>query len=254
MKKIVLFAAFSMAVLSTGCSTESSIVDPGTGSPYPSTEIFLTYDEIFGNAEPDRVQDFDLTDTDLFVHPIGAFGLYRYHLDSGHSQLLTNYGSGDFIAQDSIYVFYEISGFAIFRYNLEKDSTDLRLGLSGLAYTNIRGMDVYEHILYVLFTDQISGTAFLATFDLEGTFLASVPYSRSTIFIAIHNSVAYSISLPDSGKSTLSRFDLKSQAFLEDRPLPTANWDGIRIFEGKFYFTDFEERYIGRFDMAEVET
>lgn len=51
--------------------------------------------------------------------------------------------SGDCIASDSEYVFYDLNHDKIFRYNLKTDTTDMKLDLTSLNFTYIKGMDIY---------------------------------------------------------------------------------------------------------------
>ena len=218
-------------------------------------EVCISYDEIFKDTEqggPDRVEDFDLNSKKLYIHPTSSFGLYQYDFTSKELKLLTIYSSGNYIAHDSIYVFYEISGYNIFRYNLLKDTTDLQLDLVGLSYTNIYGMDVYHHILFVKLYSQNATNSVLAKFDLEGNFIASIPYARRSFFMAIHSEIEYSIFFSNGDEARLSRFDLSTNSFLETRLLPTENSDGIRIYENKFYFTDLKRRMIGIMPISEL--
>ncbi|MFQ5770959.1 MAG: hypothetical protein ACE5HX_10520 [bacterium] len=100
---------------------------------------------------------------------------------------------------------------------------------------------------------QLTGNKVLVKFDLNGTFIESIPYPRHTIHMAIDNDIVYSIYFPDGTQATLSRFSLGTNSFLEDKPLPTENWDGIRIFASEFYFTDYKKRFIGFIPISKLE-
>ena len=70
--------------------------------------------------------------------------------------------------------------------------------------------------------------------------------------MAINSEIKYSIFFPDEDEARLSRFDLSTNSFLEAGLLPTENWNGIRIYENKFYFTDFKKRLIGIIPISEI--
>jgi hypothetical protein len=157
--------------------------------PYQSAEIFLTFDQVFPIEY--LFQDFDLNDNYLFVHPLGPSGLYKYDLFSGQTEELLLYPSGDCLAADSIYVFCDVDHVKIYRYNLVTDKTDLELDLSGLTYSLIKGLDIYQGILYALF--ESSPSYFLAKFDFEGKYLGQIEYPKTTMYMAISNGILYSI-------------------------------------------------------------
>ncbi len=138
------------------------------------------------------------------MHPIAAYGLYQYDLVSKELRELVHYGAGDWIAHDSNYVFYEMSSYAIYRYNLVEDTTDLRFDLTALDYTNINGLDVYQHILYALMHSREPGSQYLALFSLDGILLDTIPYPRFTSYMTIHNDIVYA--LPWNTSNTLSCF------------------------------------------------
>lgn len=246
---------FSVLVL-VSCQKKNPIGNSEDNTLHESPEIFITYDEIFqnvGQGGPDWVQDFDMDSSNLFVHPIAAFGLYQYNFSSKELRKLQGYSAGNYVAHDFIYVFWEVGSNLVFRFHLEKDSTDLQVNLAGLDYTNIDGMDIYQGVLYVHMLSQDSGNKFLAKFDLDGNFIEPIAYPRHTVHMAINNDLVYSIYYPNGTKARLSRFSLITKSFLDDKSLPTENWDGIRILEDKFYFTDFKERYIGAIQISELE-
>lgn len=233
-------------VLTNSDTVDVDTLAPTFKYPYESAEVFITIEQV--TTAPHFFQDFDMNETDFFYHPTSAYGLYQYNFLSGSTEELVRYGSGNYIAQDSIYVFYEVAGFAIFRYHLEKDTTDLEINLSQFNYDYISGLEIYDEILYVLFYDSFS--PFLAKFDLDGNLLETVPYSKNTIFITIKNDILYSI---DHTKDSLSRFDLNTQTYLSDKSLPTLEWEGIRIVGENFYFVDFYKKMIGVIPLSELE-
>jgi len=215
-------------------------------------EHFIGYDQIFHGTTADRIQDFDRDANFLYIHPTGPYGLYRFSLTDKSLQELVRYPSGNYITQDSIYVFYEISGMSISRFNLQTNATDLEVNLSNLEFTNIDGMDAYQHNLYVLMHNQQTGEGFMAIFDFNGNLIETIPYPRITMHMAIHNDIVYAIYYPDNKHAKLSRFDLKLRSFWEDVPFPTENWDGFRIWDDQLYFTDFKKREIDTIPISEI--
>lgn len=249
----IMFIIFFL--LSCEKNTESLVLtsNESTKQIYTQIETFITYDDIFKNSGSDRVQDFDLDADYLYVHPIAAYGLYKYSFTDDTLIKLVDYGAGNYIAQDSFYVFYETCSYSICRFNLIKDTTDLIFDLSELDYTNIDGMEVYEHINYIYMHSQQSGNKFLAKFDLNGKFIESIPYARMTIHMSIYNNIVYAIYYPDEEHAKFSCFSLITKSFLTDAELPTQNFDGIRIVDDKLYFTDYEKREINTISMTDIK-
>jgi len=233
-------------VLTNSDTVDVDTLAPTFKYPYESAEVFITIEQI--TIEPHFFQDFDMNETDFFYHPTGPLGLYQYNFTSGSTNELVGYSSGNCIAQDSIYVFYEVVGFAIYRYHLEKDTTDLEVNLSQFNYDYISGLEIYDGILYVLFYDSFS--PFLVKFDLDGNLLETIAYSKNTTFMTIKDDILYSIDLTKDG---LSRFDLNTQNFLSDKSLPTLEWEGIRIVGENFYYVDYYKTMIGVIPLSELE-
>jgi hypothetical protein len=247
-RSLIFYLVCSFCLFLISCTGKNSPLDTADNFPQDTAQVFITYDDIFkdtGHPEYYSVQDFDLNDSVLFVHPIAAYGLYEYNLVSKELRELVNYSAGDWIAHDSIYVFYELSSYGIYRYNLVTDTTDLRFDLTGLDYTNIGGLDVYKHVLYAYLHSHHSGNQILAKFSLDGNLLDTIPYPRGTSYLTIHNDIVYA--LPWDTTYALSCFSLNTESFLPDQPFPVESGDGIRIFAEKLYYTGtpYKERYIG---------
>ncbi|HEV8537966.1 MAG TPA: hypothetical protein VGR15_03485, partial [Bacteroidota bacterium] len=190
--------------------------------PYSSTSIFLAFDSIMDPSNCiDHIQDFDIAGTGLFIHPTGPCGLFHYDLGSKELKTLVNYPGGNFIAYDSIFVFFEVSGISIQRFNIRKDTVDLIFDLRRLEYTNIEGMAASNRMLYVHFSSWRTENRYLSRFSFDGAFIDSITYPRETYFMTIHNNVLYAISFTaDYLHPNLSRFDLTSRTFLQERMYP----------------------------------
>ncbi len=241
--KAMLAILFSLSIVS--CENKNLTE---ADNKVTAVETFITYDDLFKNAGPngpDRVQDFDLNSSTVFLHPTGAFGIYQYQLDSGELKKLVDYPSGNYIAHESEYLFYEVSGVRLHRYNLASQSTDLQFDLTSFDFSSINGLDCDQGRLYLNLYSQNSKSAVLAVFDFDGNFVESISYPRNTLHLTIDNDVAYAIFIDDTATAELSRFSLSTKSFLENQSLPTENWDGIRTFKDKLYFADFERHLIG---------
>ena len=212
--------------------------------PYSSAKVFINAYEV--SDEDIYFQDFVLSDNDLFFHPTGPLGLYAYNLISKETEQLVLYPSGDHIAHDSMYVFYEIEGLCLYRYNLNSDTTDLQFNLNEITYQRILGLDTWQENLYVLFE---AATNFLGIFEYNGDYIASIPYSKSTRFLTIYENIAYSV---EKNKNELSLFDLQTTAFLDNKAMPTNEWEGIRIYNNTFYYVDYFKRIIGYLPLSDL--
>ena len=116
--------------------------------PYSSTEILLTWNYLLIPPATD-IQDFDISDSLIFYHPIGPLGLYEYDMRIFQSTPKISYEGGDFIAASQDYVFCDITHNSIGRYNIALDSLDIMINLSLISDFNIDGLAVYNNKLYV---------------------------------------------------------------------------------------------------------
>ena len=213
--------------------------------PYQNAQLYLTADEVYSEYTI-FFQDIDLNGDVLYFHPTSALGLYEYVYATQQTTELYWYSGGDYIAHDSNYVFLDISRTSIYRYNTETDSIDLNIDLSSISYDQIAGIECWQNNLYVLF--RYSSGNFIAKFNYQGSFISSIPYGRNTYFLTIESGIAYS----HNYKTTLSRFDLGSGQFLSDKLMPATGGEGIRIYDGKFYYVDWDKRIIGVFPLSDL--
>ena len=214
--------------------------------PYKSVEIYKTTDEIFSEHEV-NLQDIDFNEGGVFFHPAGPLGIYRYDKNTHNAQLLYEYPSGDCIAHESDYVFFDYAHKKVFRYNLETGTQDLEIDLSNKNFQDIDGMDCYQNELYILFNSP-SGN-YIAKYSLDGEYLTSIPINKGTHFMAIDSGILYTHNYAD----TLYRFDLNAGEFLESRKLPAYQAEGIRIADGKFFFVDWYKKMIGIMPLSELQ-
>lgn len=239
--KLLLITLF-LAILNY-CSDSTTSPDD---NPYKSAKVFILADEVYHEMEI-YFQDIDLTDSTLIFHPSSSFGLYEYNFSTEHTSELVVYGAGDCIAQDSIFVFWDYGTQNIFRYNYKLDFTDLEFNLSSLNYNWITGLECWQNKLYVLF--RATPQNFIGIFDYNGNFISSIPFQKDTYFLAIYDNVLYT----HDYRTVLSRFDLNTSTFLDDKILPTDDPSGIRIYKDKFYYIDWGKRLIGEMQLSEFE-
>jgi hypothetical protein len=218
--------------------------------------IFKTYDEIFGDSSR-LVQDFDLNNDKIYLWPTGPQGLHDYELLTSDLRKLVDRLGGDFLTYESNNVFFAMSGGThCERYRVEDSSTiSINLVDQGSEFKLIGGMDVYEEALYVILRkswDRPEETQILKYGPLF-PMKEFIPYGKNTIFMTIANDILYSIDISDPDRIKLSRFNLETRQFLEDISHPTNYPDGMRIYQDKFYFTDYRERYIGSVPLSEIE-
>ena len=229
--------------------TDSSVIEVDSSAfmlnyPYHSVRLFKRADEISGNQTD--FQDFYLTQDILFYHPLGSLGLFKYDLTSDVSTELFGYSSGDYIAYDSIYVFWDFGRQWLYRYNLALDTTDLEIDLSGLNYSRIAGLECHNGDLYVLF-HSLSGN-YLAKFSYDGQLLSSIPYSGETYFLTIDDDYF----LSHDYHTNLYLYDLNSGNLLDTKLMPTAEPEGIRIYNSNLYFVDYMKRVIAYLPLSDL--
>ena len=214
--------------------------------PYNSAEVFITADQLFPEYEI-TLQDIDFNDDYVFFHPAGPLGLYQYNLVTGLTQGLGDYPGGDFIAQDSLYAFMDVNHWEIYRYNLERDTIDLKFDLSFLQYNELSGIECYNGHVYAIMND-FSGENYIAIFDYDGNFIGSLPYLDGLSFLTIYNGIAYSHDF----NSELLRYDLASESFLPALRAPSYNGGGIRIYRDRFYYVDWDKRIIAYIPLTDI--
>ena len=205
--------------------------------PYASAEFLFRDPGI-------SVQDLDLTDSVVFLHPYGPEGLYRYNPLTNDLRELLGYLSGDYIAYDSIYVFCDVNHDHVWRFNLLADSVDQRFDATPYVNGYIGGLESLMDTLYLL-TDKNTIEKF--TMDLQH--IQTLPYMRSTLGTTIAGGILYS---NDYTNSRISRFNLGTNTFISDVRYPTKYTDALRTDKGILYFTDFNKKFVGRLPVADL--
>ena len=219
--------------------------------PYKNANVFVTVNNL-GLSYNVYFEDIDLNAKNLFFHPSGPMGIYEYNILAQTTTELHNYSSGNSIAHDSDYVFYETAAYSIYRFNLDADSVDLKFDLSSIDYDWIQGLECYNGHLYGIF--QKGSTSSLVQFDYSGNIVSTKPYVSDSYFLTIYNDIAYSIT-KENDKWVLGRYDLNSETSLESRQLPTkiSEMEGIRIYEDYFYFADWGRQVVGYIPLSDIQ-
>lgn len=193
-------------------------------------------------------QDIDRIENTLFYHPLGAEGLFSYDLIKQQSIEILRYGAGDHIACTSNFVFYNNDHRNVRRYNLTTGTTDLVIPYFKDSQSDLWGMAASDGVLYVL--AKRGENLSILKLDFDGNLLETVPYPRSTYYLAAHEGILYSI---DYTTKELVRFNVQTKTFLSNKAMPSLSGDGIKIYGNQFYFTDFTKRFVGIVALSEIE-
>ena len=92
----------------------------------------------------------------------------------------------------------------------------------------------------------------LCRFDYSGNLISTMDYSRKTVYASIYKDILYSCNYHGENKG-INLFDLRSGEFLEDKRFPSNSIEGIDVNDDKFYFSDFNKKMIGVFDLSELD-
>ncbi|MBI4535456.1 MAG: hypothetical protein HY708_04200 [Ignavibacteriae bacterium] len=207
--------------------------------PYTSAEVFVTQSIMPPSA---IFQDVARTDSFFYFHPLGPLGAYQYNLSTHQTRLLFDYDAGNHICAESTFVFFDIGNNYLYRYNLLIDNYDMRF--PSFPGQTLYGLAVSRGILYALFSGP---NYYIKTYSLEGTPIDSISYPRSGVYyMAVYDSIVYSVEYTQSNPPCrLSRFDLRTRAFLQSALAPARWTDGIKIHKGMLYFADYYKRFTG---------
>lgn len=193
-------------------------------------------------------QDVDRIGNTLFYHPLGGEGLFSYDLITRQSKRLLLYGAGDHIACATNFVFYEDDHKTVKRYNLSTQTTDLVIPYFKDLQNDLYGMAAADDVLYVL--AKKAGYISLLRFDYSGNLLETMPFLRSTYYLAAHNGILYT---NDYVNKEMVRFNVKNKTFLPSKPIVSLTGDGIKIYGNQLYFTDYSKKFIGIVALSEIE-
>ncbi|MBI3587036.1 MAG: hypothetical protein HY088_07905 [Ignavibacteriales bacterium] len=215
---------------------------------YPFTSaVPYVYNSILINNNP-FFQDVDRIENTLFYHPLGADGLYSYDLITKQTKRLVMYGAGDHIACAASFVFYDDDHRTVKRYNLSTQTTDLVIPYFKDLQNDLNGMAAADGMLYVLVKKR--GINSILKFDYEGNLLGTIPFPRSSYYLAAHNGILYSL---DYAEKRLVRFNVQTKTFLPSKPMAAPLGDGIKIYGNQLYFVDYYKRFVGIVALSEIE-
>ena len=221
-------------------TSDIDTIVPAYKYPYPETEVLGTKSIFIDHAQ--YFQDVDRMGTKIFFHPYAAFGLYEYDLVTHTTTRLLNYGSGQVIAADSIFVFCHV-GDRIQRYNLLTHTVDLVLP----PYVgDITGLDIYNQHLYVYRFNHYR--LFRFTYDGVPVDTLYLP-GQDRYYIAVYNGILYF----QNWGPQIERFDLTTMTYLPKVIAPYPSSDGIKIYEDHLYFCD-ARGFIGSVPLASLRS
>jgi len=213
--------------------------------PYRSTEIFLKTNEITNDLSL-HIQDFEILGNKLYFYPLGFTIFYEYDLNSSEFREIMYFGSGDHIAGHSNYIFLDFGHCSIHRFNITEDTLDLQFDLSTFSNPDIRGLDVSNEKVYVMFPGVLSTESFLAQFDFDGSLISKESIPFVSYYLTIYENILYSV---DYTNSQIIRYDLNSKTVLPSKTFPAESIDGICIYNDQFYFTDYYKQLISVIDL-----
>ncbi len=257
MKCFIINLLLTILLIITSCRRSSDPISNQHQEPFDyHITIFKTYEELFSDTTR-LVQDFDFSNEKIYLWPLGPQGLYDYDLSTSHLRKLVDRTGGDFLTHESNNVFFAMSGGTVCeRYRIEDSSTiSINLVDQGSDFKLIGGMDIYEEALYVILRKswEHPDETYILKFGPLYPMKEFIPYGKNTMYMTIANNIVYSIDISNPDLIKLSRFNLETRDFLDDLSHPTNYPDGIRIYQDKFYFTDYQQRYIGSVPLSEIE-
>ncbi len=211
--------------------------------PYHSAELFIDTRQfdIF------HVQDFYLWNNHLYFLPTGGDAVSRYDMRSLQLTPLFSQGSGTLLTGNDSLLFHS-DQFGISRFNLITREFDVNFNLRFHDIIRVTGLTLEGEILYAII-HQPGEKISLARFNIDGTLLGIGPYGQYTLYMAMADSIIYSL----KRTTGISRFDMRRNIFLETMREPSEATYGIFIRDDYLYFADFPKRMIGRMPVADLK-
>ncbi len=221
--------------------------------PYKTTEIFLETNQFsyppFYPQQELHVQDFELVGEQLYFYNIGLTYLWKFDLNSGKLEELQQIGSGDHVTGNSTYLFLDLWHSEIHRYDISRDTMDIKFPLPDLKEINIYGLDVYDGQLYAMFQGESSDKSLLAIYDFQGNLLDQQLIPIAGGYLTVQDNILYTI---DWRNLRILRYDLSSESTLADIRFPAESTEGIKIYGDKFYFVDYSRQVISVASLADI--
>ncbi len=117
--------------------------------PFDKSELLISLDKM----EPDSPSKnyftgFTKFEQKVFYRTYFSSDLSQYNLESNIREELGLDYPGSNVTQDSIYIFYEVASYSIWRYNTQLKQTDLKFDLSSMGHVSINGLTSYNDLIY----------------------------------------------------------------------------------------------------------
>jgi hypothetical protein len=216
--------------------------------PSNSAEIFATESILL---HTDGFQDIARTDSFFYYHPFGPDGAFQFDLNTHQTRLLLDYLSGNHICANSRFVFFDIGGIGIHRFDLQTNSYSLVVPIS--SPYSLYGLDLFNGFLYAHLSLPSHS---LKKYSLDGTLADSIQYVPSnSYYMTIYDSIVYSTeNVQLSGTFQLNRFDLRTRTFRSNIMAPARVTEGIKIYDNRLYYVDYYKRYVGVVPIADLRS
>jgi hypothetical protein len=210
--------------------------------PYSNAEIFV--DNSIFTYPNQHFQALVRMGNKLYFHPTGGYGLFEYDLVTEAKKELYQYGGGDHLAADSIFVFCDVGHNSIKRFNLVTNTKDLDFQI---LLGNIRGLETYQGLLYALDGSKYPRRLYRFTYD--GSLVDSTDFPWFAYHITISDGVLYA----GTASTTIKRINLATMSELPSVAAPTSNLEGISIYNGDLYFCDWYKRIVGSVPLQDLQ-
>ncbi len=215
--------------------------------PYKNTKVYINWLDFIPHSD---IQDFSLNNNVIYYHPLGPEGVYEYNRKSGVTRDLLDLIGGDFIDSNSKYIIVDDEHHALSRFNIAKDTVDLRKSLSSIVGINSANLDILgvaaaDSLFHVVY----GPGPYLATISDSLTLLSNISFGRNILYLKFYNNTLFGF---DYYKNTIVRYDLNLKKFLSDKPLPTWYTYGFKIYSDTFYFSDYDKHIIGFLPLNDI--
>jgi hypothetical protein len=215
--------------------------------PYPGTELVWYYSDDLGGRV---IEDLDVSDSTLYGQVNDQIVIYD--MRSGTWSYVTVYSYEVVTVVNNRYLFYDHYNWSLFRYDLLTSTMERFVYHPPGRF--MAGLEYYDNSIYELLYELPGPTTMsFLRYSMSGGLTDSLslghPYLNR---LAIHNGIAFF--QRSSRPGVIWTFDLSSKTFGDRFKSPTFDYEGHRIRDDYFYFSDFEKRAIYRFPFNELFT
>ncbi|MBD3224562.1 MAG: hypothetical protein GF313_07525 [Caldithrix sp.] len=216
--------------------------------PYPSGEVYKLYDELPFPKHKDiaYIDDVDYKDGNFYYRVSGSYGIYLINDQTGREEPLVDYVSHNYITVDSIYLCYTDSPRSIRRQNLDTGNEKYIIYYDHYHDTTITGLESEQGYLY----HTTRSNQLLLTYDYNGNFVKSQPYSELTFSLSKLFNKLYALKYT----SAITIFNLTTGAFEESKPIPSRHTYAFCLSDDYLFYSDDKRRYIGRIPIEDFLT